>query len=161
MEHNAGWRWQFPCAAHAGSSGVALSSLGIFATPTIFMSDQPIVGKKEMLTALGTGLGIGLSVWIASIASPKGVVALQSRTLLEIAGAVSWLFVGLGAYAFQLWRRDRKRERIRFAREMGRSICGCTETGEIRLLRRTETMYREYVCPKCGDFQIVMTDMKA
>jgi hypothetical protein len=124
----------------------------------ICMSDQPIVGKKEILTVLSTGLGIGLSIWIANISSPKGVMELQSKTVSEIVGAVSVLFVGVISYTYQLWRRDRKRERVRFAREMGRHICGCTDTGEIMLLKDRSKMSSEYECPRCKSWKCDFID---
>ncbi len=41
------------------------------------------------------------------------------------------MVVFLVSWGFRLWLRDQKRERIRFAKEQGRRICTCTETGEI------------------------------
>ena len=64
---------------------------------------------------------------------------------------VSWLVV--------FWRRDAKRERVRFARENGRTICPCTESGEITELRHVRGKdgplgkgqeFDTFVCPKCG-----------
>jgi len=71
------------------------------------------------------------------------------------------LLVGIVSYTYQLWRRDSKRARIKFAKEMGRQICGCTDTGEIMLLDTKDTTpSRVFVCPKCKAFFIDMKDLK-
>jgi hypothetical protein len=52
----------------------------------------------------------------------------------------------------QLWLHNRKREQIRFAKEMGRSICHCTETGEIMLKEKEGSTLSAwwYKCPQCN-----------
>jgi ribosomal protein L32 len=56
--------------------------------------------------------------------------------------------------AWSYWKKEQKRDRIRFAKEMGRKICTCTESGEITLLDKVviEGMYAGSVvrCPKCN-----------
>jgi predicted RNA-binding Zn-ribbon protein involved in translation (DUF1610 family) len=122
--------------------------------------EPPTIDKSAIITGLCTLLCTVLGIWLSGRLSPQGDLPLSKATLSSIGSGAATVFLGLLAYTYQLWRRDRKRERIRFAREMGRHICGCTEAGEIMLLKQTPTPGREYVCPKCGEFQIVMNDRK-
>jgi hypothetical protein len=71
---------------------------------------------KWTLVTLLSGVCVYL---LARQTSPEGDTVIKTKTLLE---AVSWIaavFLGLLSWWFQLWRRDRKRERVRHARDVG------------------------------------------
>src|SRR5439155_7507880 len=88
---------------------------------------------------------------LARQTAPQGDTVIQTKTLAE---AISWIvamFLGLGAWWFQLLRHDRKRERVRHAKEMGFGICHCTPTGEIFVTdpKRVTATEKTEVCPAC------------
>ena len=88
--------------------------------------------------------------------------ASGSLTLpVSLLGASGTVLVGLLSYLVLLWRRDLKRERIRFAKEMDRAVCGCTETGEVMLLDpHTGGLSRVYRCPLCPNFRVNMDEKR-
>ena len=86
---------------------------------------------------------------------------LPKAWLLRVLGSAVAVALAWGSYTYQLWQRDSKRARIKFAKEMGRQICGCTETGEIMLLDTEDTTpARVYVCPVCKSFHVSTSDKK-
>jgi hypothetical protein len=102
--------------------------------------------RSEALSAL-LSLILLLAGWaIPGIVSPSGTVTLSKEQVFKAAGVTIALTSGLLSYTIQLWRRDRKRERVKFAADIGRPICGCTETGEIALDCKGGAK-----CPKCGE----------
>lgn len=73
--------------------------------------------------------------------------------------AAGTILLGLVSYLAILWQRDLKRARVKFARESGRRICPCTETGEIMLhYRHTEPGSDSSIpairCPACKNWEI-------
>jgi len=113
------------------------------------VKEPSTIDKSLIVTGLITLLSSGLSIWIAGKLSPQGELPLSKQLLWEIGSGAGMVFLGLISYTLILWKRDQKRERIRFAREMGRHICPCTETGEIMLQTEHEQAASTFVCPKC------------
>lgn len=120
------------------------------------MKEPAIFDKSSIVIGVCMLLSTGLANLIASKASPQGFVQLKAETLLRILLDTGTVFLGLLSYLIVLWLRDLKRERVRFARETGRKICQCTETGEIMLLRTRQGEGGSFdapTCPKCGGWQ--------
>jgi hypothetical protein len=121
------------------------------------MPKLPNLDKSGITIGLSTLLLIGLSTWMAGKTSPRGLVQLQPEMLYKIVFATSSVFLGLLSYLVVLWRRDLKRQRVRFARENGRKICPCSATGEIMQLRDKHTAggsFKALFCPKCNAWLI-------
>ncbi len=76
---------------------------------------------------------------------------IETKRLLETISWIVAVFLGLGSWWFQLLRRDRKRQRVRHAREMGFRICHCTPSGEIFVAdpKRVTATEKIEVCPVC------------
>jgi hypothetical protein len=59
-------------------------------------------------------------MWLVGRASLQGELLFPKEPLLKILGWTVTVLAGWIAYTVHLFKRDRKREKIRFAREMGR-----------------------------------------
>ena len=110
--------------------------------------------KPEWLSALGALLLTGLTAYATHHSTSTGEVPIPKEFLIDIsvlvALLVSWLVYWLIVYIC----RDMKREKVRHAKEMGRKICPCTETGEImihitRQQPGRDQTYSVLHCPKC------------
>jgi hypothetical protein len=121
------------------------------------MKDSPKLDVGLIVTGLSTLLIAGLSIWTASKLSPKGELPIPEHILWEAGSAIGVIYLGLISYTYQLWRRDRKRERVRFAREMGRPVCGCTTDGAVMLVdpKQSNQFEKVYVCPICRDKTVI------
>lgn len=85
----------------------------------------------------------------------KESLILPAKITTTIAGALLGL---LGIWAYYTWiliKNNSKEEKIKRAREAGRFICDCTETGEIMLLEDYTNVPLIYRCPNCGCPKIV------
>jgi len=109
--------------------------------------------KPEWLSALGTLLLAALGVYASHHTINSGEVAFPRELLVDTVVCLSLLDVWLVSWLVVYWRRDQKRERIRFAREMGRPVCGCTTEGVIPVIdpTKSDSIHKIYVCPLCGD----------
>lgn len=107
------------------------------------------INKKEALSSFLTLVLAGAAYWFPGMLSPSGQVTMPREQAIRIVGVVAAIILGLLSYTIQLWRLQKKRERIRFAKETGRQICQCTETGEIMLLVKRDQMASELVCRVC------------
>jgi hypothetical protein len=94
--------------------------------------------------------GAAGTVWALQAGNTE-TVAISRATGRWILTCVASAFVGLGSWALRLWLRDLKRARIRFAKEQGRRICTCTQTGEIFIAdpQRYSANEKIEVCPAC------------
>jgi hypothetical protein len=115
--------------------------------------------KKEARSSLLTLILLSLGWGLPEAVSPSGQMTLTKEQALKVVGVMVALVIGIFSYTYQLWQRDRKRERVRFAREHGRPICPCTETGEITEVRHVRGRdgplgrgqeFDAFVCPECG-----------
>jgi hypothetical protein len=90
-------------------------------------------------------------MWLVGRASPQGELSFQKEPLLKISGWLVTVLASWIAYTIHLVKRDRRRERIRFARDIGRRICSCTEEGIITILNPDRTILALKVesCPRC------------
>jgi len=127
------------------------------------MSDSPKNDKPRLQLPLGTLLLGILGTLIVGKASKAGTVTLQTDTAIAIAGFAISVICCLGTYAFQLWRMDNKRERVKFAKEMGRKICPCTNTGEIMIhctMKNPDTGrdFNVIKCNHCGKWEFFFYD---
>lgn len=118
----------------------------------------PTFDRVAAATGLGTLLATVCTTLLARQVTPQGDVLLSKATLTSTGTGAVTVFVGLLSYLAILWRRDQKRERIRFAKEMGRRICNCSETGEI--MTETKVVVPEsglevwaLVCPRCKEWK--------
>jgi len=82
---------------------------------------------------------------------------VPKELLIDTAVCLSLLLLWLVSWLIIYLRRDRKRERIRFAREMGRPVCGCTTDGSVMLIdpKKSDQFQKIYVCQICGDKNVV------
>jgi hypothetical protein len=124
------------------------------------MKDWLETHKKDAAALLAIALSGFLTTFLGAKVSLQGDVTLSKETILKLSGWVVSSVVVLAAYVYQLRKRDSKRERIKFAKEMGRRICPCTEEGEIMLLKDSGIPANEYECPRCKAFFIDMKDLK-
>ena len=111
----------------------------------------PSTMKETLKWPLVTLLSGGFLHLVARQTSPQGTTELETKTLLE---SVAWLvsvFLGLGAWTYQLWKRDRKRERVKDATSLGRRICPCSETGEIMVRVDGYIEHDTLRCPCCDN----------
>src|SRR5437870_5351474 len=99
-----------------------------------------ILGGSATLLAAGAAAVLADRLTESDLLLPKSVLTGAGTVLL-----------GLLSYLVVLWRRERKRERIRFAKEMGRRICTCSEEGEvfIALPSKSTDTHKVEVCPSC------------
>jgi hypothetical protein len=115
--------------------------------------------KPEWLSGLGTLLLAGLAAYLAHRSNSTGEVAVRKDTLIGIASFGVGLLGWLSSWWVVYLRRDTKRERVRHAKDTGRRICPCTETGEIMLhYRHTEPDSQGAIpairCPRCKHWEV-------
>jgi hypothetical protein len=117
--------------------------------------NNPLKTYKEEARSFLPAATLALLAWLwPGKVSPSGTVTLTKEEALRTVVVLVALFGGVCSYAYQMWKHQRKRERIRFAREMGRRICNCSETGEImvEIMKKDEQLnMRGYGlrCPRC------------
>jgi hypothetical protein len=107
--------------------------------------------KSAALPALISFLTGIAGLVLAVQEDPSGSTTVQNTTILKIAACVASILVFLISWGVRLWLRDLKRERIKFARESGRRIRTCTETGEIMIAdsSRITATSKIDTCPAC------------
>lgn len=79
--------------------------------------------KSEALSSLLSLILLLLGWALPGVLSPSGEVKLSKEQAIKAVGMTVALVIGVVSYTFQLWMRDRKRERIRLAVQMGRRVC--------------------------------------
>src|SRR5439155_16646129 len=114
------------------------------------LKDLAKTGRTPLLATL---IASAAMYFLVGQVAPQGEVAISTKTLSSIFAVAVTLAGGLISWGYQYWKRDRKREKIGFAREMGANICWCTPNGEIMILVDGKIPARKYQCPKCPNFQ--------
>lgn len=105
--------------------------------------------SPRIFGGLATLLLLGATIGLSHLAGDTGTVSLKIEQVVQLCGAVGSLFVGILAFAWIYWLRDSHREKIRFYGEFGRPICGCTERGELMVVKEDTHKNDVWVCPKC------------
>jgi predicted RNA-binding Zn-ribbon protein involved in translation (DUF1610 family) len=107
---------------------------------------SPLKGSLASLPVLVAGFVVN------RLAGASGIVSLPAQTAIDVLLLWAYSLVAVCGVAFSYWQRCQREERVERAKKAGRPICGCTEIGEIMLIRpdRSDIGIKTYRCPKCG-----------
>lgn len=123
------------------------------------MAAPQTTDKPRLRLPLATSLLSFVLGWGALKYVEKGIAQLPSSWTILIIGILLSCVLGLASYAVQWFLLDLKRDKIRFAKETGRTICHCTPSGEI-MVRQEKYIdeISDYVdglkCVHCGRWQV-------
>ena len=99
------------------------------------------------------------AAWLGLLqVTPTGTWVVQQTTASALIALVLFVVSSLGIRVFQFWYHDRKRTRIKEAHDMGRTICPCSEIGEIMIRESVRESLAGHPldtiilrCPRCGN----------
>jgi hypothetical protein len=109
----------------------------------------------QFLVVLATTLGGYLTAGKEELRLPATLTMTASGAVLGLLGVWAW-------WSYLKIRETSKEEKVRRARQDGRNICECSETGEIMRVipglinNANETRFMK--CPRCGEKQIKKYD---
>ena len=104
---------------------------------------------KWWLYSLLPLLSGGLSKWLSVRAIGADTLVIPTKSLSNLIAIGAAMVVLTGSLAVRYWLRDTKRAQVKFAKDMGRPICGCTPAGEIMIQQSVYGTRLAFECPRC------------
>ena len=89
------------------------------------------------------------------LTAEKEELILPAKLTMTVSGAVLGLLGVWAWWSYLMWKELSKEEKVRRARQDGRNICDCSESGEIMIVSSgaTNGEFKVMRCPECGEVQ--------